>query len=888
MPAEGSASSNATKKRKSPPQSSSENQRPSSRRGVKRAKFIDARSIVTQTADAALRNGELDIQSFLKAREFEIKALQDGMQKAKGFLTTRAFQSVPRDMRRRTASHNVKRVPKRLQRRAAREMREDNTPTVKASKREPRSSRGRLRAETAKRLGILAEKKRALKAKDAAKASEIQTRTARPKLRKDLLNDPPKPKSKFRKRQIHKTWLPTHMWHAKRATMTGPKEPLWRFAIPLTSTQKSYRPTHRANGARGAVAWDMSYMSTIGLEGTALSLEKLLKAIGVTDSGLWEENEGKWRLGKRSWNGWLSREDKEKSTFTGPSIILWCPPEAEVPSDDAENKTKKPSVRRVFLRLHPSIFLEAWTEILRLSKLQRPAVHVEDLRFEIGSIEITGPGSTEALLGILHPYDDGGQDEHAQTFTSLAGLTNPGSLPSNVILAFPILDPRLRYPPRPVKLANTIDEDTNFSLLELLSAWPVDASNGSPALFDRNARFKASRLQSQKSINRRKTLAPPGAYPSRVTNDPQIPIVLLTSRTSLSASQGKWTLLAPWKCILPIWYGLMHYPLSAGGNIRFGGLQEIQQISFEQGVPWFPADYPGTLAGFAWEAEQRLKRHKEWSRRPKGKRIEWTSLDLGAGRKGEIGRGWACDFEKIIGIEPLQEDDASNLTTTTQDTDKSLQSQIQPKALELPIQHLPRKEFTSLVSSRDSEAPSPISVATVRITFLSRGIASPCARIYRLPALQLSDLDSKACQLNTQPATTREAWLSLLPQSTNFQNLPKSKAKIKNVGRIPLNTPLPQRVRLLAQSLLENTPLQYPADQTSEDKHLLVPNEEDLIGFVTSGEFNLAEGKGVAVGSVVVSKVLEGMRRASAKEGTFCIVRNAGEKIGRLARWEAS
>jgi ribonuclease P/MRP protein subunit POP1 len=105
-----------------------------------------------------------------------------------------------------------------------------------------------------------------------------------------------------------------------------------------------------------------------------------------------------------------------------------------------------------------------------------------------------------------------------------------------------------------------------------------------------------------------------------------------------------------------------------------------------------------------------------------------------------------------------------------------------------------------------------------------------------------------------------------------------------------LNTPLPQRVQLLAQSLLQQPPLPFPANKEDEDGLPLVPNEEDLVGFVTTGEFNLAEGKGVAVGSVFVTKVIEGLRRdgkKGAKDGRLCIVRNSGEKIGRLARWEA-
>lgn len=65
----------------------------------------------------------MDVAKFVKAREYEIKALQDGLRDAKKMLSSRAFQEVPRSMRRRTASHNPNRVPKKLRPRAKREVR---------------------------------------------------------------------------------------------------------------------------------------------------------------------------------------------------------------------------------------------------------------------------------------------------------------------------------------------------------------------------------------------------------------------------------------------------------------------------------------------------------------------------------------------------------------------------------------------------------------------------------------------------------------------------------------------------------------------------------------------------------------------------------------------
>lgn len=49
----------------------------------KRSKFRDARHIAVQTSDKALKNGELDVDKFVKAREWEIKALEAGMKSSK-------------------------------------------------------------------------------------------------------------------------------------------------------------------------------------------------------------------------------------------------------------------------------------------------------------------------------------------------------------------------------------------------------------------------------------------------------------------------------------------------------------------------------------------------------------------------------------------------------------------------------------------------------------------------------------------------------------------------------------------------------------------------------------------------------------------------------------
>lgn len=767
-------------------------------------------------------------------------------------------------------------------------MAEDNTPTVTARRRKP-SQTMRIRLDTARRLQALNSKAKARRA--AAKLKDKQEDDANlkeqgshafdiaprvPKIKKNKLSRPTPAEPKYRKRQKCKTWLPTHIYHAKRAHMATTKDPIWRFAIPLSPTEKSYRPTHRARGARGAVAWDMSYISTIQLEGTETAIQAVLAAMGVEGDAAWGRNGKKWRSGTRSLQAWTYEKDHHSRPIA-PVTLLWCAKQEDIEMIDADHaptKTVKKDHRKLWIRVHPSAFLQLWQDILDVSKKQTPPVMVEDLRFDIGSIEITGPGSTEALLATLKPVlgpecNVSPEGSPEAIWPSLLGVTNPASLPNNALLSFAVSDPRLHFPARTLHPPNS-DSHMN-DLATLLSAWSPDKTQGPSALFDRSTRLTAARqLPSQKAINRRRSLAGPGKYPPAQPSDPQIPVIVLANkpqaRAKRSNAPGSWTILLPWKCVVPVWYSLMFYPLSSGGNPLLGGLKQQQQLAFEAGEAWFPGDFPGTRAGWEWYQRETRKSRNEWERRPKGRRPEFDNISLVKGQpKGEIGQGWACDWERLV-QGPTQPDvtvqsSAPNIKADTGKKPAASESEADStSSLTIPPLNIhnvryPRVDTSQTLIKLDQASVDASALASVFISLISRGTPTPRARIYRLP---------------TDPAL-RLKWLSLASKN------PDKPAQQKPSGGKPAPASNEAR-RLLAESLLASPP------EDSEPEHLDVPTEDDLIGFVTTGNYNLSEGKGTGIGSIQVSKVLALNVKPSEKR--MCIIRATGETNGRLGTWE--
>lgn len=880
-----------------------------------------------------------------------------------------------------------------------------------------------------------------------------------PRVKKNVLASPPQATSKFKRRQVNKTWLPTHLWHTKRAHMTRPTEPLWRMALPLQPTEKTYRPIHRASGSRGCVAWDTSYMSTIGCWGTQVAIEGMLRALSFAPVCANPIKQHRWKAGTRFAEGWIRERDSQKR-FLAQITVIWraiavhVEEQIEHRTADLTGETKQARKgakldKRLFIIVHPSAFHIVWQEILKVAKMQKPQVLVADLRFEIGSISVTGPESTEALTGVLRPVSD--DSELEGLWNTLSSMRNPAALPINAMLAFDMVDPRYDHPPKRVRV--TRDDEKIQKLNELIVTWPTMGTVCSSRLFDQKERYVVRRsLQSQKAINRRKAAVATGQSALTFAKDPRIPVILLAHRSSKqdSNAQGSWTVLMPWSCVDLVWRSLMCYALSSGNTPRFGGLEQTQQVAFEHTVPWFPGDFPGLEAGKAWDRTESQKRFDAWIRRPASKRFAYDAVDLGLGRKGELGRGWACDWEYLFRDTVLH---SLNVNKTADDEADEHTSKIYPHMLtqrqrraaakvaknkeeqarrrntsspetedekeqwhnNVKYAQLDSAEAIKLFTSYSREVvPSDPALATVRIKLLVRGTPKAAARIYRLPA----DIDKTECislitnrdkhtktsdarhspnvevssrpflfsdtPLQSRPSASRELrqrWLRLDPLLSGYNPSsakdllqPVKKERRNHHGDIiahkvfdPKHTndlshirvfppretnpkvldvlgprPPPKtdedRLKMIQPQLVPKLRVNNAGELIEEDiwdRHVPSPGKEDLIGFVTTGGYNLAEGRGMAIGSIWMQRIIQGWKDEDKQkldcdeQGTtesnssaraevlnvkvkttwtkqqvqdskedrrtkkqidrqkhLCVVRNAGESVGRLATWE--
>lgn len=646
---------------------------------------------------------------------------------------------------------------------------------------------------------------------------------------KNELAIPPPGKAKYQHRQKNKTWLPTHVWHAKRAHL----ETKWGFSVVKTPTAKSYRPTHRASTISGAVAWDASFYSTIILESASINCLRTVIS-KVTRSDI--PGSDRFTNATRCWEGMMSDDE----TLLGPGLVYWCHKDVDL------NDT----LFSVLLRIHPACFTPLFAFIERIKQNSANCLDftVYDCRFTIGSIDITGSSSIPALASVFKLADNY-SPSMKNIWKAFGSISNTSCLPRSVVLTLNTKDPRFSYPPQPVRKAKENE------IVGLATNWPDSEVVCASPLFTPDGVNKSYVNQSsQKEVERRRRAIGPGIIPTGQDCDPLIPIIML------KRLDNSWTVLLPWGWVMPVWHSLMHI-----NDVHLGGTDQSHQISFEGGRLYFPDDFPGTPAGTIAEQENSDERKKLWTRKPPGKRTTYSRLKIRKYEpRGEVGSPFRCDwhylYEKVSkqfgGLtKPIQDEDDINIEL---EKDAS-EEEPSDAAEELNI-----AQPTSLGSPMDLDVPETKENSKkpkVKHTVSKKKIYDPpkipCYVEFDLPLTQLA-----ASSSTKTTAAADIIPIKIIPVKVNYLHR-GSPSSVAHIYKIPES----DRTQWFKALRTQETALEeFPE----------CPSSDYLIGFITTGSYNLKEGYGFGIGSIL----------SRSANDQYCLVRNVGSAIARIAKWE--
>ncbi|THH04517.1 hypothetical protein EW145_g5466 [Phellinidium pouzarii] len=564
----------------------------------------------------------LDVENFTEARAFEIKAMQEAMDSASAGATHRVFQTLPRHLRRRAASHDVRRVPARLRQKA----------------------RAEVCSELFIEISKLAETGGEIVKMDAPGKPISKKKQPKRGMVKSL-----KRTEEFLLRQVDKSWLETHIWHAKRMKM----ENMWGYRLAVTPTEKSFRPSHRAS-VHGCILHDASYDAIIELKGPETYLKEVI--VDCCDP---------------------QTPKSYPFDIIGPIEILWKPisETSPVPAQAKSSKTK--GRERKVSPTHRTLIkysVQACLQIAQSSSKKEAEIEVADLRNKFNIFELMGPKSSQVIHGALSPTKDDNRDELKEFWSALGQLQTAGSAPRGIVAGFSVLDPRLQFPPTNTKivLKDKLKPDSSLHI----GLWPTSKLANS-TIWDEEIRvglskprFKKKDLDSRKS----KHLVP-GSKLKPLRQDDRVPVLLI--QRSVEAQNGPSTSTAArtrplhgWTVIVPKGWGMPFFSSLTHTGTRVGGQREKETQHFEAGCLYFPHDYPCSRAYAEFVANRARQERETWEKKPPAKRASWEKL--------ETRSPWKPDWEVVLGLKTVEPENGDLVMTQRDVQDNMEVDKIEP------------------------------------------------------------------------------------------------------------------------------------------------------------------------------------------------------------------
>ncbi|KAI0373884.1 POP1-domain-containing protein [Pilatotrama ljubarskyi] len=792
--------------------------------------------------------GALDVEKFAESRAFEINAMHEAMQNARSNSTQRAWQQLPRHLRRRAASHDVRRVPLRLRDKARAEM------------------------DPARRKAL---------------GRSMPKRSKKNQLPRTV---------QLLRRQKDKTWLETHIWHAKRMHMDN----MWGYRLAITPTEKSFRPSHRAS-VHGSIVHDASYFATIELQGP----EDILRAILDSCCDCQGPSPGAKRFltGARALETHVYGYTTYPHNLIAPATVLWQAdagmpnssnaPEGSSSKNKGKGKAKEKAappassdpqqrLRVVWIRIHPSVTAEvhrvlrlAASYVLDSAKQAGRVARVEmaDLREQFNVFEIMGPKASQVIKGALKPVDDK-RGDFAKFWASLSKLQSAGSVPRGMVIGFTVHDPRLSFPPKNAK----VEADSSATLSPASTVFP-SAALAESQIWDEDTRvsLRKPRYKKKDIDQRRSNNLVPGEPLKAERKDDRIPVLLIQrsvensafaqSASTSSTRHSTTRSLHGWTLIVPQGWGMPFFSCLTYTGTRVGGQRERQTQAFEAGCAYFPRDFVTTSA-YEEYAEDRAEEDLEtWERKPPAKRPNYEKLGTRS--------PWRADWEVVLGIERTDGAAAVEQHGEFLDTQRNLvMEDVTQPALEL-----------ASTSGRNMKAQSWLlrgsDVPAIIADVLS--MLSPAAGVL----VHINQARAKR-KLDPLDASIRAEDLmrTALVQVAIFlcgRGCPDDLAVIYRVEDEKARKWISAEARKKrGSSLLGDGP-----DETELSR--AAPSTGSVIGYVTTGNFSLSLGEGHAVGAMPFVQYLEiskQARRLRNESKLLVEVRNRDETVCRAATVE--
>ncbi|XP_054446283.1 ribonucleases P/MRP protein subunit POP1 [Pteronotus mesoamericanus] len=593
--------------------------------------------------------------TFAQARAAEISAMLKAVtQKSSNSLV---FQTLPRHMRRRAMSHNVKRLPRRLQEIAQKE------------------------------------------AEKAVHQKKEHSKNKCHKARRCHINRV----LEFNRRQKKNIWLETHIWHAKRFHMVK----RWGYCLGERPTVKSHRACYRAMTNR-CLLQDLSYYCCLELKGKEEEILKALSPMCSIDTGL-TFAAVHCLSGKRQGSLVLYRANKYPQGMLGPVTFIWKP--ERTPGDVSES-------RQLWIWLHPTLKQEILEEVkaacqcteavsptlLLPDPLPTPSqeksqtelpdekvgkkrkrkddgdnakpvkkffgdgtrdsrqpcswvsaatgLAVSDLTMEINRFRLIGPLSHSILTEALKAasvHTEGEDPErtphqwwvetckdpdsvslhHRQeaTFELLGGITSPAEIPAGTVLGLTVGDPRINLPQKRSKVLPDPEkcQDNEKVRQLLLEGVPVECAHS----FIWNQAICKSVTEnkiSDQDLNRKRSeLLVPGSQLVLGPQESKIPLLLIQQSGKVTGDdQRGWG--SGWDVLLPKGWGMAFWIPFIYRGARAGGLKEARVHSQYKKSPYIPGDFPDCSAGILFAEEQARNLLEKYKRRPPAKRPNYVKL----------------------------------------------------------------------------------------------------------------------------------------------------------------------------------------------------------------------------------------------------------------------